>query len=334
MISLFYFEDSTENDEKQDRQKRQQSATTQVQFYLNVNEMKLELGKDESLKQPINLYLVCRLFWCNEKLSSNTLWNIKKTGNFNFAENMTLFLNGTNMGKMHNNYMIIEVWMKKMSKSDVLYGIIKLPLNQFYVTFMDKSVCDLFCTKSKYPAVSVDTWMPCMNPFSGQTVCQVNVLMAMGTTEQICNLQEFKFNRNPTANESVASLERPIGDQFISEYLFEIKFDAIRNLKLFDSMIWGETDCFIQYYFPIVDGCGLNLKPYRTSTALCIPNMNMAECVKHSLKIDRVANLKQELFSLYNSTPGYMTFEIWLRYYHPNVRDQIIGKSVNCFCFQ
>jgi C2 domain-containing protein 3 len=304
---------------------------TQVQFYLNINEVKLTT---ELTKQPINLYLVCRLFWCSEKLNSNTCWNIKKSGNFNFTESMTLFLSKKNMNKMHNNYMIVEVWTKKMNKADVLYGMIKIPLNQFYVTFMDKKVCELFFKKSKYPCVSVDTWLPCMNPFSGQKTCEVNILMAMGTNEQIVNLQEFKFNRHSDNSEPAVSLDNLVNDRFLNEYLFEIKFDQIKNLKLFDNMIWGETDCFIQYYFPVVDGnfC-LNLKSYRTSVTLCTPDINLSQCLKHLLKLNCTKSLKQHFFSLYNSTPGYMPFEIWLRHYHPNVRDQIIGKLCLVFMF-
>ena len=34
------------------------------------------------------------------------------------------------------------------------------------------------------------------------------------------------------------------------EHVFEIVIEGVRGLMLFDNMIWGEADCFVQYYFP------------------------------------------------------------------------------------
>ena len=34
------------------------------------------------------------------------------------------------------------------------------------------------------------------------------------------------------------------------EHIFELVIEGVRGLMLFDSMIWGEADCFVQYYFP------------------------------------------------------------------------------------
>lgn len=34
------------------------------------------------------------------------------------------------------------------------------------------------------------------------------------------------------------------------DHQFEVVVEGIRDLKLFEEMIWGEADCFVQYYFP------------------------------------------------------------------------------------
>lgn len=34
------------------------------------------------------------------------------------------------------------------------------------------------------------------------------------------------------------------------EHVFEVVIDGVRGLKLLETMIHGEADCFIQYYFP------------------------------------------------------------------------------------
>ena len=34
------------------------------------------------------------------------------------------------------------------------------------------------------------------------------------------------------------------------EHIFEIVIEGVRGLSLFENMIWGEADCFVQYSFP------------------------------------------------------------------------------------
>lgn len=34
------------------------------------------------------------------------------------------------------------------------------------------------------------------------------------------------------------------------EHIFEVVIEGVTGLKLAESMIWGEADCFVQYHFP------------------------------------------------------------------------------------
>lgn len=33
--------------------------------------------------------------------------------------------------------------------------------------------------------------------------------------------------------------------------MFEVVIEGVRGLALFENMIWGEADCFVQYHFPV-----------------------------------------------------------------------------------
>ena len=93
----------------------------------------------------------------------------------------------------------------------------------------------------------------------------------MGSTDQIFNLQNYKLDLieiNENNNNSVVAK----AEKFQKEHLFEVKIDSISNLKFFDTMVWGETDCYVQYYFPTQTNGVLSMKSYRTQTTLCIPN--------------------------------------------------------------
>ena len=37
------------------------------------------------------------------------------------------------------------------------------------------------------------------------------------------------------------------------EHEFSVQIDGFTGLKLSDNMIWGEADCFIQFFFPAQD---------------------------------------------------------------------------------
>lgn len=38
---------------------------------------------------------------------------------------------------------------------------------------------------------------------------------------------------------------------FPVEHAFEVVIQGVRGLKLLETMIWGEADCFVQYFFPM-----------------------------------------------------------------------------------
>ena len=344
------------------------SSQTAIQFYLEINEgrnfifensiatqLQTQTKQQQQQQQNVeidakNLYLISRLFWCDEKLKSEICWGINKQqyGNdrlikFNLKESLTFFLNKNILERMHNNYMIVEVWNKRLKaqQTDNLIGIVKLPLNQFYIQFKDDRLIKLFYIKSKQPSIGCDTWMPVIDPFSGQKTGELNILLAMGSTDQIFNLQNYKLdlieiNENNNNNSSVVAK----AEKFQNEHLFEVKIDSINNLKFFDNMVWGETDCYVQYYFPTQTNGVLSMKSYRTQTTLCIPNLSFNEILKHSIKTSmNLFNIQKELLFAFGNSGGgggggggntlnyNLQFEIWLRYYYPNVRDQIVARG-------
>ena len=149
------------------------SSQTAIQFYLEINEgrnfifensiaTQIQTQTKQQQQQNVeidakNLYLISRLFWCDEKLKSEICWGINKQqyGNdrlikFNLKESLTFFLNKSILERMRNNYMIVEVWNKRLKaqQTDNLIGIVKLPLNQFYLQFKDERLIKLFYIKS------------------------------------------------------------------------------------------------------------------------------------------------------------------------------------------
>ena len=186
---------------------------------------------------------------------------------------------------MHRNFIIIELWDKKMSgPTDQLIGIIKIPLEQFYASFKDKQISRVLLN-AQYPVISVDSWLPIIDPFGNtkNSLGEIQVLLAMGTSDQITAVQAAHASRDLltlSTNRNSSTLLNHNQSLSLIEHHFDIMIESINGLRAFDSMVWGESDCFIQYLFPIqqqqqqqiVDINSMKpfeFRPIRTATTLC-----------------------------------------------------------------
>ncbi|XP_033742500.1 C2 domain-containing protein 3-like [Pecten maximus] len=303
-----------------------------------------------------NTYLVCRMFWCNDAVHSNVCWGTFEP-QFNFAQIAPVLLSGSLLERMRNNFMVVEVWDKKTTaENDKLIGIVKLSLHQFYMSFRDSKISNALL-KSQYPVISVDNYLPIVDPLSGAQFGQIKVLLAMGSGEQVTALQRLKLD-GPMAQPPERPqhfLERvdmvrpgsqaPMYSQARAdnsvEHIFEVVIEGIRGLALFDNMIWGEADCFIQYHFPVQQHSdhpgssptknGLpSMKSFRTATTLCIPDPTFNDITRHRIVLAQATPVQRELLTACAGAgggSGGLPFEVWCRYYHPNIRDQCIAKA-------
>ena len=117
--------------------------------------------------------------------------------------------------------------------------------------------------------------------------------------------------------------------------------EGVCNLSAFNNTVWGETDCFVQYHFPtqLPDEDGSNtetlmLQPCRTETTLCVPNPSFTHSTQHTLTLAHGVPIQQELVRVCGQghretgrgLNGGVPFELWRRFYYPNIRDQLIAK--------
>ncbi|MBN3277302.1 C2CD3 protein, partial [Polyodon spathula] len=315
-------------------------------------------GKDFSTGtvQPCNLYLNCKLFGTDEATRSSVIWGQNQPA-FNFAQVAPVTMTSGLLERMKNNVMVIEVWKKVPSPGqDKLVGLAKLPLHQFYMSFRDPKISHLLL-QAQYPVVGVDSYMPVIDVFTGSIQGRLRVLLAMGSGEQILSLQRLKSEEGTSA----PSVQRPTHflDQMPStpsevfflrlgnsmrEHIFEIKVERVKGLTPLQSTVWGEADCFIQYSFPTQDTeseknldsqaleSGVSLRPFRTTTTLCVPDPVFNDSQSHTLVLPADVPVQRLLLSACSSQGlaggGGIQFEVWCRYYYPNVRDQVVARGV------
>uniref|UniRef100_UPI00398E78CE C2 domain-containing protein 3 n=1 Tax=Pristiophorus japonicus TaxID=55135 RepID=UPI00398E78CE len=315
-------------------------------------------GKDfvmgvDSIQRQYNIYLKCKLFSTDEATRSPVSWSTTRPI-FNFSLVAPITLTPRLLERMKNNMMIIEIWNKVINTGqEKLLGLVKLPLHQFHISFRDPKISHLLL-QAQYPVVAVDSYMPMMDVFTGSQRGSLRVLLAMGEADQIVALQRLKneegtsiagFQRIPNFLDQVPSVPAKLNRGEIEplmEHIFEMNVVKLKGLTPLQSTVWGEADCYIQYYFPTQDVnaitealpfvSGIILKPFRTATTLCVPDPIFNDCQSHSLLIPPDLPVQRILLNacskqMFTGGSG-IQFEVWCRYYYPNVRDQLVARGV------
>ncbi|NXW85909.1 C2CD3 protein, partial [Alopecoenas beccarii] len=300
-----------------------------------------------------NVYLNCKLLSAEEATRSSVVWGTTQPA-FNFSQVMPFSLTSKHLERLKNNVMVIEAWNKTGSPGcDRLLGLVKLPLHQFYISFKDPKISHLLL-RAQYPVVAVDNYMPVIDVFTGNRSGSLRVILAMGSADQIVTLQRLKNEEGtvpPITKRPLHSLDPPptkTATQFaqegeeLMEHVFEIQVESVKGLTPLQSTVWGEADCYVQYYFPVQEpGCdalqgtelhedGIKLKPFRTVTTLCVPDPVFNDEHHHSLVVPAdvpVQRLLVGAFTAPGAAGGGIQFEVWCRYYYPNVRDQLVAKG-------
>ncbi|KAF3847532.1 hypothetical protein F7725_020560 [Dissostichus mawsoni] len=307
-------------------------------------------GKNLPMQAP-NVYLNCKL-WCDETARSVVSWG-QANPSFNFVQVTPVALTTKLLQRMKNNVIVIEVWQKTGSSGqDRLLGLVKLPLHQFY---MDPKIAHLLL-QAQYPVLGVDCYMPLIDVFSGSCKGQLRVVLAMGRSEQIAALQRTRDEEY----DCLPHLVRPVHlldhqshspkkviapqQESMREHVFVIRVEKVDGLTPLQSTVWGEADCYIQYSFPCQEAdpaakvdqnlieSSVNLKPFRTTTTLCVPDPVFGHTETHVLLAPEGLPVQRLLLSSLStkglSSGGGVQFEVWCRYYYPNVRDQLVARGM------
>nr|XP_057937037.1 C2 domain-containing protein 3 isoform X2 [Doryrhamphus excisus] len=304
--------------------------------------------------QTVNVYLNCKLFWCDEMARSAVSWG-HVNPSFNFSQVTPVALTTKLLERMKNNVMVIEVWQKTgCSRNERLLGLVKLPLHQFYMSFRDYKIAHLLL-QAQYPVLGVDCYMPVMDVFSGCCKGNLRVTLAMGRFEQVLALQRTRedeidspghlmkpvhlLDHQPPAPAKVKVT--PVQAQAMREHVFLIRLEKVTGLTPLQSTVWGEADCYIQYSFPCHEGAHvdadlneqyINLRPFRTATTLCVPDPAFGHAETHVLFTPEGVPVQKLLLNSLSSqglsSGGGVHFEVWCRYYYPNVREQLVAKGI------
>uniref|UniRef100_A0A8D2IZD6 C2 domain containing 3 centriole elongation regulator n=1 Tax=Varanus komodoensis TaxID=61221 RepID=A0A8D2IZD6_VARKO len=315
---------------------------------LMVPEGQVSVPRDAGRHGSCNLYLNCKLFSTEEATRSAVVWGTTQP-KFHFSQVTPISLTPKHLERLKNNVMVIEAWNKVHSpRGDRLLGLVKLPLHQFYVSFKDPKISGLLL-QAQYPVLAVDGSVPVVDVFTGNQSGSLKVILAMGSADQIVALQRLKNEEGvvpPVVLRPPHSLDSLPADrerEGLMEHIFEIRIESVKGLTPLQSTVWGEADCYVQYHFPVqklesdmlhgnaLHERGLELQPFRSATTLCVPDPAFDDVRLHSLSLPADAPVQRLLLSAFSAQGlaggGGVQFEIWCRYYYPNVREQMVARG-------
>lgn len=282
--------------------------------------------------QTGNIYLACRVFWATEEMKSKICWNSSNPV-FEYQKVTPVSMTTQSINKMRNNLMIIEVWNKSTTVDrDKLIGMCKLSLHHYYMSFKDPVLAETIL-KSKFPVISRDDWIPVINLFTGDRHGSLKILFALGSYDQVMELLHMHNMKKNTTSRSRDG-QRTVGDKLNigpnqMYHQIEVTLERVNGMLHGNQEVWGETDCYIQYYFPEQKRDDIQLTCFQSKTTLCTPNPVFNHSTHHTFTMDNHSPLQGVLLQGFNSSssPGEVIFELWKRHYYPNVRDQMIAKA-------
>ncbi|XP_060531036.1 uncharacterized protein LOC132704799 isoform X2 [Cylas formicarius] len=108
--------------------------------------------------------------------------------------------------QLRENFMVLEFW-KRAEGADALFGITKVPLHQFYLAYRNRTILQ-HLTKNKLPVIGTDWWEPIYSIDNEEFIGQVQILIALGTEEQIENLETERGFKEDIVKARFASLPR------------------------------------------------------------------------------------------------------------------------------
>ena len=175
--------------------------------------------------------------------------------------NLSFNLTTSLIEKMKNNFMIIEAYCKKnsfesRSGSDKLLGTIKLPLHEFYLKFRDQSLMKHFLSDQvnfTQPLIGVNGWVSSHDPFTGKKSGEINAMLAIGSNEQVINLQKLLFDQSKFKNKhNPAQFNSENDGMVLNEHRIVINLESLKlkPLKeLNENISLDESDYFVRYKF-------------------------------------------------------------------------------------
>ena len=233
----------------------------------------------------------------------------------------------TFIDRLKDNFIILEVWNKSGTNDDLI-GLCKLPTNQFSLSLSGENLQTF--VEENVPVVAVDGYMPIIDILSNQRCGILQCILAVGSQSQLTNLLSQK--NLPPVIVAKTPAEKPEATEHVQEitsktrHMFNVTINSVQDMDMFEGSSWGATDCFISFTLPVSSGSAPpELKTNSTTLSSAAPHMKFNHRTTSSLVLSDTVSVQQYLSSTLEDNS--VMFELWRRFYYPNVRDQVCARG-------
>ncbi|XP_066246951.1 uncharacterized protein [Euwallacea similis] len=147
----------------------------------------LYISEAQFLNNTLNTFIKCQPYCENATSISRVVYRSSRAL-YNFLQIIPLLYEEDLLLKLRENFMIVEFWEKLKSTEEIL-GLTRLPLHQFYLGYRNGVILK-HLKRNILPIIGTDWWEPIYSIDSNELIGQVQVLTALGTENQIRNLQQ------------------------------------------------------------------------------------------------------------------------------------------------
>lgn len=325
-----------------------------------------------------NLYLVCRTLSAGDETRTDVHWEVL-AARFQHKHTVPVLNSDALMDKLRNGCCVIEVWDRcaRTDGSDALVGIVKTPLHEFYQAFNDHEVL-VALLRSDLPVVAASEYRAIYNPLENTSVGELHVHLAMGSCRQVTAWLQRVMRDNEGRGRGVPGSEgqstcadtgaqqrtlfdngaahptrAPDGgdgrDGEVCQHIFEVRVTAATGVRGFEGKAPGESDCFVQFYFPENHsyssrntphqhvgvapgrhgGGGASSlqpprrQPHRTPCTLAAGDMTFDDAATiHVVTLPGDVDVEQEL---YPHVGEGVVFEAWERFQFPTAHERLVA---------
>nr|XP_022906378.1 uncharacterized protein LOC111418148 [Onthophagus taurus] len=139
-------------------------------------------------------YVTCNPFCQNDTLYSRVIPE-SKTPLYNFQQSLPFLIDESFLNTLRSNFMIFEFWIKSETNKNI--GIANINLHQFYVSYRNPIITK-YLERNKLPVIGCDWWESIYDPLNGDVFGEAQILVALGTEDQILNLKKERGFINDT----------------------------------------------------------------------------------------------------------------------------------------
>lgn len=151
---------------------------------------------------------------------------------------------------------------------------------------------------------------------TGQKVGEINVLLALGSSEQIMNLQKILFDKVRLRKSPTKPQESNKAKVKLTEHVFSFQIDSIKihPVRTTTNRNVDETNFYVKYSFPssaMENNQSIGSPKFGVHFISSRLNTSFSNRLEHKIVLANETDIQSELFKLFRNQKNLINLEVW-----------------------